>query len=112
MKLRLISLALLCSLLAACGEQAASSPASVTEAQAQGGDAAATEEPAKYELPDLDYEGREFAMLVATNYCQSLVPEENGEVLNDAKYAMGRTVEEALNVKIRESDIDLYSIVA
>ena len=114
MKLRQISLVLLCSLLAACGEQAAQTQASVTDAQAQEGDAAVaeTEEEARYELPGLDFEGREFAMLVATNYCQSLVPEENGEVLNDAKYAMGRTVEEALHVKIRETDIDLYSIVA
>lgn len=64
---------------------------------------AVTEEPARYILPEYDF-GGEAVNIISTDYstCSTLVEGETGDVLDDAKYAMQRTVEEALNVSLSE----------
>lgn len=65
--------------------------------------AAVTEEPALYQLPEYDYGGEEIR-IISTNYdtCATLVAGETGDVLNDAKYTMQRTVEEAFHISLSE----------
>ncbi len=69
-----------------------------------------TEEAPKYELPDTDWAGESFAMLVGEGYNECFVEEETGDALDDAKYQMKRTVEEALNVTISETPSDFWEM--
>ena len=87
-------------LLASCSDSAVSPVQSDTT----GTDTAAqTETPELYTLPEHDFSG-EAVNIICTDYptCASLVAEETGDVLDDAKYHMKRTVEEAFNVTITE----------
>ena len=93
---------------AACGDSG-TAPSTGGNAGAPTSDEAAqaveeTAAPVKYTLPDTNYGGREFNLLAGDEYDSfSFVEEETGEVLNDAKYAMQRTIEEGLGVKIIET---------
>ena len=63
-----------------------------------------------YVLPDIDLGGRSFQMIVGEGHNVSLVPEETGEALNDAKYAMEQVVEEGLNVEIGETETEFWGM--
>ncbi|MBE6657549.1 MAG: carbohydrate ABC transporter substrate-binding protein [Ruminococcaceae bacterium] len=62
---------------------------------------AVTEDPGpKLELPEADYGGRNFNMLIPTEYTDHYVAEsETGDVVLDAIYKRNRAVEELLNIK-------------
>ncbi|MBQ7982051.1 MAG: hypothetical protein IJ302_00665, partial [Clostridia bacterium] len=82
-----------------------------TSDTASGTTTAVTEQP-DYVLPTLDYEGEAFSMLVGEGYNECFVEEETGEALDDAKWQMQRTVEEALNVTISETPTDFWEMSA
>lgn len=67
-----------------------------------------TTEAPKYILPSIDLDGKEFHILVGEGYCDTLVDDENGEPLNDAKYAMERLVEETLNVSLDQTKTEFW----
>ena len=102
----LVSLLILSALIS-CGESAETqTPGQSSEtAQASSPETAEeTTEAVKYTLPSTDYGGREFHLLAGDEYDNfSFVEEETGEVLNDAKFAMQRTLENGLKVKIIET---------
>lgn len=61
------------------------------------------------DLPELDFGGCLFNILAPDEYAgQSLVAEQNGEVLNDAVYANTRRVEERFNVVLTEEPMDFW----
>ena len=68
---------------------------------------AVTEAPL-YTIAEHDFSGEAFNIL---NDAPTLVESENGDVLNDAKYQMEKTVEEALNVTITETKQDRSEMV-
>ena len=94
-------------LLTACAQGAGTEkPTSVTETATE----ALTEAPPYYVLPDIDYAGESFNILAGEGYNESLVEGETGDALDDAKWQMQRTVEEALNVKISEMYTDFWQM--
>jgi len=72
--------------------------------------AAVTEAAAKYVLPEDDWGGAEFVMMTGDEYIDRFVTEETGEALEDARYKMIRTVEEALNVKISDAAVSFWDM--
>ena len=57
-----------------------------------------------YTLPETDWEGRTFSMFGVADFGSSMfAAEEIGEPVNDAKFDMMRTVEEALNITLEET---------
>ncbi len=115
MKTKLISLALLAALLltffASCGGEGGPAAPSDTTAAGEttnaGGDAAETTA-AKISyldanLPEADYNGYAFRFIQTeptydNPWWRIVIPEINGEVLNDAIYTRNKTIEEAFNV--------------
>jgi len=63
----------------------------------------------KPNLPDINFEGYEFRVLVPVFYGITMtfdVPEEDGDLMNDAIYRRNRYVEEKYNVVIKQIDTD------
>lgn len=73
-----------------------------------------TESVLKPNIPDsLDYDGAEI-ILYSNNYndfCLSLVEEQNGEILNDARYQVQQNTEDLLNVKLVETGYNANDLV-
>ena len=100
----LLASLLLITPIAACGESA-DSPAQNTPAQTA--DTAAAETAAEAavtdvldNLPDEDYGGRKFNILLREGFEYEFVSEEeNGDIINDAVYRRNRSVEEKFNIK-------------
>jgi len=63
-----------------------------------------------YVLAEKDYAGEPFIVYAGAGYNESFATEENGEPLNDAKFQMVRTVEEAYNVDISEYIVDFWGM--
>ena len=61
-----------------------------------------TEDPSpKLELPDADYDGKSFNILIPSEYEGHYIAEsETGDVVSDAVYSRNRLVEELLNINI------------
>lgn len=72
-----------------------------------GSDTVSTEETTGYTLPSYDYTGETFNIL---NDAATLVTGENGDILNDAKWQMQRTVEDAFHITITETTHDRYDM--
>ena len=56
------------------------------------------------DVPELDFNGKEFRIFYQKRYTTDAVPfddQENGEVLNDAVFRRNRTIEERFNAKIK-----------
>lgn len=94
-------------LLCACADETASQSEMTTAASES---EAVTEAVTLYELSDTDWAGEAFSMLVGEGYNECFVEEETGDALDDAKYQMKRTVEEALNVNISETITDFWEM--
>ena len=100
---RAFAMILLCAFLAGCG----SSGTSVTDTQAdsKSGTETTTEDELSPNLPDVDYGGYTFTIAFRDQSGYDWVgdiasSEQNGEVVNDAKYARNQAVEELLGIKI------------
>ncbi len=101
----LMTLLMLAANLAACGES------TTTETQSPNADTAAVEtQPVETEipddLPDMDYAGAEFR-IYTRECCEKhkdgvYMPEQTGDVVDDAVYNRNLTVEERFNVHIAE----------
>ncbi len=109
---RLLSLTLALILAAgtvSCGSSPDVSNDGTTAAQDSGSVDTTVDLLAPPDLPDKDYGGYEFNILLRVegwgiyNNEHFYIEEENGEVLNDAIYNRNRIVEEAFNVKITET---------
>ena len=88
-------------LLCACAAEETTGPRETTQ-----GNTLPTVEKA-YTLPETDWEGRTFSLFGVADFGSSMfAAEEIGEPVNDAKFDMMRTVEEALNITLEET---LYS---
>ena len=104
--IRFITLLLACLMAASCGESGSNDP----DATASGGSETTSSAPEtvasdKDELPEKDFEGREFKVLA----CESSaykgyidVEESNGDILNDSIYESNRAVEDRFNVVIKQ----------
>ena len=70
-------------------------------------------ETSEYEAPEVNYDGAEVTLAVidyvttgtasswvASSYCEGFMPEQNGDILNDAIYERNQKVEEELGVKL------------
>ena len=65
----------------------------------------------KYTLPVYEeYAGRTFTILAGEGYNTALVEGADGEPLNDAKWQMQRTVEEAYGITIAEETTDFWEM--
>ncbi len=108
-----LTLAVMLTLLAACGE----APAPVSDHDGDGETSAATEAATETELkadvPDSDFGGYEFRVLARVggweNYDIS-VESENGEVINDAIFKRNLAVSEKLNVKFKHIGAQNYDV--
>ena len=95
------------SVIAGCGESADTpSQNSLSQAQTEAAapDAETTEAPVTDVLdgiPDADYGGRTFNILLRTGFEYEFVSEEmTGDIINDAIYERNRTIEEKFNIKL------------
>lgn len=61
-----------------------------------------------YTLPEADFGGEACNFYVSEFYAKSFAFEEIGEKLNDAQYRMVKKAEDALNVTVTETEIDLW----
>ena len=105
-KRKLLALAALTAvLLISCG-----GGSEMTDTEGENGTPSIETEAPKYVLPDTDWAGESFSMLVGEGYNECFVEEETGDALDDAKYQMKRTVEEALNVTISETPTDFWTM--
>ena len=97
--IRISSLLISALLLASCAGEETNTPTTTDIPDSE----AVTEAPARYTLPEYDF-GGEAVNIISTDYetCSTLVAGETGDILNDAKYAMQRTVEEAFNITLSE----------
>ena len=73
-----------------------------------GSDAVSSSDAKDYTLPSYDYTGKTFNIL---NDAPTLVSGETGDTLDDAKWKMPRTVEEAFHISITETTHDRYDMV-
>ncbi len=104
--IRFITLLLACLMAASCGESGSNDP----DATASGGSETTSSAPEtvasdKDELPEKDFEGREFKVLAceSTAYKGYIdVEESNGDILNDSIYESNRAVEDRFNVVIKQ----------
>ena len=109
-------LLLLCILLASCGEAAQSgtsdTPPSLDSTAAAETEAPETETPIP-DPPEGDYDGYVFRIgqreTTTVKEYLPVVPELNGDVLNDAVYERNRNVEEKLKVKIQSADTSSFA---
>ena len=92
---------LLAALLCSCGQAANDGP-SETTADSGASDTTAAE--TEY-LPDRDYEGADFNMLVRTEFLYEFGAEESGDVVDDAVYARNRAIEEKYNITLKLTDV-------
>lgn len=95
-------------LLNACGNDATGGT-QISETGSESDTAAVTEAP-KYVLPAHDFNNESFLVYAGEGYNESFAEEEIGEPLNDAKYHMVRTVEEALHVDIDEFIVPFWGM--
>ena len=103
MKRRLISTLLLISLLASvfaasgCGDSADNS--NETTAATSGGDVTTAAPGPQLDLPEVNYEGKEFTILSTVHAEYEYVADEiTGDVVSDAVYSRNRNVEELLGI--------------
>ena len=115
----LLALLLLLSACSNAGPSSADAPTADAGSAGQlssgsdGADVPAETDGPAYTLPELDYEGRSFGMIVGDGYSvDSLADEQTGEALNDAKFSMARTVEDAFNVTVGETPTDFWGMSA
>ena len=102
---------LLSSLTISCAEKGSTPQSAETTTQQNGEvDESAAETEAPYNFPNVDYGGHEFVILnsIETHWANvMIVPEElTGDVLNDAFYNRNAFVEEKLNIKISNVQVD------
>lgn len=103
----LLPLLIAASVFAACGESsqapsiASSGPETTAAAAEETGETAVQDF-----LPENDYGGFEFNIIsrVSTSNYALLSEEQNGDMLNDAKYARNMSVSERFNIVMRESE--------
>ncbi|MGN1128702.1 MAG: hypothetical protein ACI4T6_07075 [Candidatus Flemingiibacterium sp.] len=104
--IRFITLLLACLMAASCGESGSADPdATVSGGSETTSSAPETVAPDKDELPEKDFEGREFKVLAceSTAYKGYIdVEESNGDILNDSIYESNRAVEDRFNVVIKQ----------
>jgi len=119
MKTKRILALILCALmlvpaLASCGSgDDAGTPSGDTAAADNTTAETTVAETSEYEAPEVNYDGAEVTLAVidyvttgtasswvASSYCEGFMPEQNGDILNDAIYERNQTVEEELGVKL------------
>ena len=105
---KVISLFLLCSMalsvMVSCAQQSAVDNSVTTTVPSSG---STVSEEISDELPEKNYEGREFNFFCRTGSLYEFnVEEQMGEVVSDAVYARNRAVEDRFNVKIKTLDMD------
>ncbi len=117
--LALIFAALLTSsVMISCGESSEGpSPASTTAAQAEDIETEPEETRVPTGVPD-DFNGEGYAYRILetggddSKYTDCWAESENGEILNDLIYRRNSTVEERMNIKINETHMGDYTVVA
>lgn len=108
MKKRLLAM-LLAAIMTASMVACAGDTTDDTADTAAVGETAAVETEAAWEFPDVDYAGGEYRILnfdqLWNMYIHMDMPEQTGEILNDAVYNRNRKVEDELNCVIAEKEI-------
>lgn len=103
-------LSFVCPVVLSCGESSKSPGEPNNTLSGAPEETTAAEDPRQAvadELPQKDYEGRQFNFLCRTLQLYEYdVKEENGEIVNDALYKRNRTVEARFNTSINAIDMD------
>ena len=95
-------------MMSACSNDTASTPQTTEPGTTP--DTTEIQNAVKYTLPEYDFNGASFTIYGGEEYADSFVEEEVGEPLNDAKFRMARTVEEAYHVKIDEFIVPFWGM--
>ena len=108
-KFRLVSLITALLLLASCGEAAGDSSETTGTNDANESTTSVAETVESFDVPELDFEGREFVILACdedVRYTYIEDAEQTGDIMDDAIYDRNTKTEEHLNIDLVVENID------
>lgn len=108
-KFRLFSLITALLLLASCGEAAGDSSETTGTNDANESTTSVAETAESFDVPELDFEGREFVILACdedVRYTYIEDAEQTGDIMDDAIYDRNTKTEEQLNIDLVVENID------
>ena len=108
-KFRLLSLITALLLLASCGEAAGDSSETTGTNDANESTTSVAETVESFDVPELDFEGREFVILACdedVRYTYIEDAEQTGDIMDDAIYDRNTKTEEQLNIDLVVENID------